>query len=93
MLRFIFRIIYILSVLYETLLGIRFLFKMIHISATVPVAGWIYSHTNFFINLFSGANVPNYEILGFFVESTTLIAITVITIINWALAEIIKVLK
>ena len=59
----------------------------------MPLAGWVYSHTAYFINLFAGANIPNIVILGFLVETNTLLAVAVFTIINWAIAEIIKILK
>ena len=93
MLRFIFKVLYIITVFYEALLGIRFLFKMIHIPASVHFANWVYTHTDYVINLFSGANMPNIVVLGFFVEINALLAIVLFTIINWSIAEIIKIFK
>ncbi len=91
MLRFIARILYVLLVLLETLLGIRFLFMLVHIPSTVPVANWVYMQTNRFLIWFSGSGIPNFEILGFFIETKTLIAIAVVAIFNWALSEIVKI--
>ena len=91
MLRFIARLIYIFLVMLETLLGIRFLFKLVNIPTTVPVANWVYMHTDKVLVWFNGAGLSSFSILGFFVETQTLLAIAVIAVINWALAEIIKV--
>jgi len=91
MLRFIARVLYILLVLLETLLGIRFLFMLVHIPSTVPVANWVYLQTDKFLIWFSGAGMPNFEILGFFIETKTIIAMAVVAILNWALSEIVKI--
>ena len=91
MLRVIARVLYILFVILETLLGIRFLFKLVYLPASIPIANWVYTQTDKILFLFSGTGLYNFEVLGFLIETKTLLAIAVVTVINWALAEIIKI--
>ncbi len=92
MIKFLLRLLYIFFVVLETMLGVRFLFLLLNIPDTVLIADWVYSHTEFVLKFFSGT-LNDYKVLGFFIEMKTLIAMFVISIINWAIAEVIKIFK
>lgn len=82
------RIVYLLFGVLESLIGLRFLFKLIEANAANLFAHFIYRLTDVFLKPFAGL-VANPSVGGIVFEITTLIALLVYALLSYLIAQII----
>ncbi|MCC7304147.1 YggT family protein [bacterium] len=77
-------------IILETLLTIRFFLKLFNISNSSGVVNWLYSTTEKVLSPFSGIVGNIISFLGLTIELRTLLALFILSIISYAVTEIIK---
>lgn len=85
------QIIWLLLGILETLLGLRFILKLIAANPASPIAAFIYNVTNLFLLPFAGLTAtPAFA--GMQLELATLIAMIVYALIGWGIERIVWVI-
>ena len=87
MLRIIGFIIDVLLSIAEVLLGLRLIFKFLHVNAAAPFVAWVYGATAPLVAPFNGI-MPNIKLSGFVIDSGTVAAIAVYTLIEYLMLDI-----
>lgn len=86
--RLLAEIAYIIVVILETLLGLRFIFKLFGSSATNIIVKAVYQWTNITIAPFKGIIPDGFYLGSFYIELVTLLTIFVLMLIAYGLIEI-----
>lgn len=92
-LQIVFQVIYVIVIIAEVLLSIRFILSLIGANATVPLISWIYSTTDVILAPVKGVITNSISFWGITIELTTLLMIFFLTLVAYALFEIIKALE
>ena len=82
------RIINTIVGIVESLLVIRFVLKLLGASEGSQFISWFYEATGRLVGPFAGA-FPTFSIIGFQIETTTLLAMIAYAIIGWLLIRLI----
>lgn len=92
-LQIVFQVLYVIVILIESLLSIRFILKLIGANASVGLISWLYSVTDTILTPLRGVIVDQVSLWGITIELTTLLMIFLLTLVAYALFEIIKALQ
>ncbi|MFZ6022281.1 MAG: hypothetical protein ACOYT9_02305 [Patescibacteria group bacterium] len=88
--RFLAQIVYTILVIIETLLSLRFILKLINIGNQVGIIAWLYITTDKILRPFLGIVTDSVVFWGFTIELTTLLVLFILSVISYAVYEIIK---
>lgn len=88
--RFLAQIVYTILVIIETLLSLRFILKLINIGNQVGIIAWLYNTTDKLLRPFLGIVSDSVVFWGFTIELTTLLVLFILSVISYAVYEIIK---
>lgn len=88
--RFLAQIIYTFLIIIETLLSLRFILKLINVGNQVGIIAWLYNTTDKILSPFIGIVSDSVNFFGFTIELTTLLVLFILSIISYAVYEIIK---
>lgn len=92
-LKIIFQVLYVGTIFIEVLLSIRFILKLIGANAAVPLISWIYGVTGVFLSPVRGIILDEFKVFGITIELVTILMIFLLTLVAYALFEIIKALS
>ncbi len=90
MVRLIAQILYSLDLLIESLISIRFVFKLFNANPVNSIVHWVYNASDIFIRPFVGIVNADWHIGSFFIDVNALVALVVYMIIAFVLIEVIK---
>lgn len=83
------RIINTIIGIIESLLAIRFVLKLLGASDGSQFVAWYYEQTGRFVAPFFGA-FPTFDLIGFQIETATLLAMVAYAIIGWLLIRLLN---
>jgi hypothetical protein len=89
--RVIAKIFYIVLLAIETIVSIRFVFKLIGASGSNRIVRFVYETSDVFIEPFRGVVSGNWELAGFYIDVDALLALAIYMILAFVTIEIIKV--
>ncbi|WKZ30003.1 MAG: YggT family protein [Candidatus Dojkabacteria bacterium] len=92
-LQIVFQILYVIVIILESLLSIRFVLKLLGANANVGIISWLYNLTETILSPLRGVIMDEVTLWGITIELTTLLVIFILTLIAYALFEIIKALE
>lgn len=92
-LQIVFQILYVIVIVIESLLSIRFVLKLLGANASVGIISWLYGITEAILSPLRGVIMDQVTLWGITIELTTLLVIFILTLIAYALFEIIKALE
>ena len=89
--RIVAKLFYIILLLIETIISIRFVFKLLSASADNPIVNVIYEVSDVFIAPFKGILNGDWHIGRFYIDVDALVALLVYMILAFVAIEIAKV--
>ncbi len=90
MLKLIAKIAYTIVILAQLLVSLRLVLKFVDASPDHAFSNWIFENSEPIIKPFQGLVQENYEIAGFNVELTSLVAIICLGLISYILSQMVK---
>lgn len=89
--RVIAKIFYLFLLAVETIIAVRFVFKLIGAGGGNIIVDTVYSVSDIFIRPFTGIVSGNWEIGSFFIDVDALLALAIYMILAFVAIEVIKV--
>ncbi|MDD3662042.1 MAG: YggT family protein [Candidatus Dojkabacteria bacterium] len=89
--RFWAQVLYTILVLIETIISVRFVFRLIDANADNTIVAWVYQVSDAFVWPFQGIVTADVEIAGFFIDVDAIVALVMYMFIAFVIAEIIKI--
>ncbi|MBN1618828.1 YggT family protein [Candidatus Dojkabacteria bacterium] len=89
--RVVAKIIYTVLVIIETLIVIRFVFKLVGSNAANVIVNWVYNASNVFVDPFKGIIPVNWTIGRFIIDLDAVLALIVYMVLAFIIVEILKV--
>ncbi len=88
--RWIAQLIYVVLLFIETVLAIRFIFKLFEASSGNAFVNWVYKISGFFMQPFNGIIGGNVRLGSFYIDVNALISLLIYMIFAFIAIEIIK---
>lgn len=89
--RLIAQLLYSLLLFIETMVSIRFIFKLFGANPGNSIVQWLYWFTDLFIRPFQGIVEGNWNIGKFYIDLDALIALVVYMVLAFVILEIMRV--
>lgn len=90
LIRIIAQILYTIDLLIETIISLRFIFKLFGASEANAIVRWIYEISGAFISPFEGIITANWHIGSLYIDVNALVALVVYMLVAFVLIEIVK---
>ncbi len=84
------KIAYMITLLVELLLSLRFVLILVSANRENPFSKWVFDNSSPILEPFKGLVQENYEIWGFQVEFLSVVAIVCLMLIGYILRQMVK---
>ena len=90
MLQLLAKLAYLLTLLAQLLVALRFVLKLVDADSKNTFSKWIFENSELILQPFKGLVQEYYEIWGFNVELTSLVVIVCLGIIGYIISQMVK---